>query len=1246
MTWTMGPVNEDQPMQAHDPVAISRTGYALFDGGDILIDASPEFLGGDRRLRRRSAKMNSLAVVAEVLSNFRSFDGQPVEQGKEFVQSAAERWGQTKTAPVEAETVDGRWKLLTAHPRPDGGTALVSIDITEMKRAQLAHLESADIFRCITDSHPLPVWVVDEESRQILYESLDASNLLGRKWQPSRRQYITDHYVDPHEFEEIRSLVRKSEILRDHEIQLKRTNGSTVWCSTNCRRGMYHGRPCLIIGVLDITERKQREDLFKFLIRYNPLSVWMSDASSGQVIYQSGAAERLFGWNRKGPRKAQWTADYFVDREQYVEISRELARNGVVENCEALLRRPDGQEFWALGNLAIVEFQGRRMVLAVIADVTKQKQRNSEVALAREMLASAVESLSEGFALYDEDQKLVMCNSIYREMNSPVEELIKPGVEWTEILRESVRRGVYPDAAGREDEWLGERIQGRIEYQRHYEVDLGNGKWHSVSIHPTDLGGFVVTRADISERKHADAIERDATALLQKVLDACPSPTRMSTIDGQTLYRNPASWQLYGDRPRITDYFVNPVDREGLIRTLQEKGRLDEFRIQQYDTEGNIFWASISARLIDFQGRPVIVSNTTNITDMIVAQEATRQANERLIDAIESLAEGFALYDKDDCLVLANSQYRKMHAISADALVPGVNWFDFLRVTVERNQFTVPPGKIDEWLAERARDRREFRQQEFRHTDGGWFFVSNCPTREGGFVVTRMDITARKRAELATKEADELVRKVLEACPVNIQMTRAHDGKLLYRSPATVELLGDVASAVDYYVDPRDRQRYVEQLLREGTIDDFETQLKRKDGQTCWCSISSRLIDFHGEKVIVSHTYDLTDRINMQRELEHQRETLHQNEKLSALGELLAGVAHELNNPLSVVLGLSLMLKEAATDAKTGERADKISKAAERCARIVRTFLAMARQQPTRTSNIAIDDVIAAAIEVAGYSIKSSDIELATHLQPDLPLIWADPDQLSQVLINLLVNAEQALHDWNGQRKITISTWREPRGGDIAIRIADTGPGISSEILSRIFEPFFTTKEVGAGTGIGLSFCHRIVQSHGGTIRVETVEGGGSAFIITLPASNRREDSAENATEELERSSGAACLVVEDEREVGDVIAEVLRRDGFDITIAKSGEEALAQLNKRSFALILSDLKMPNMDGRRLFNHIADLHPAEVERLAFLTGDTISPDAQAFLRATKRPYLEKPIRPDELRSFVSKLVNKNVEGGI
>ena len=1230
-------------MLTGDPAVQDRTGYALFDARDMLVDASADFLGENALQPGGLPKIDLVAAVAKILPRFERLDSLPVEPTAAFEQHAAVLWRHGDALPVEAQTREGRWKLLTSHPRPDGGVALISTDITEMKRAQIAYLKNAEILRCITDSHPLPFWVVDEESRLILYESLDASTMLGREGGLREPQDMAAHFLEPREFEEIRSLAGKREIVRDREIQLRRTDGSTIWCSTNCRRGLYHGRPSLVLGVLDITERKRREDLFGFLIRNHPLPVWMNDAGTGEVIYQSEAAARLFGLGEESANKMPHRlADHFVDRDQYTEIGRELMRAGVVENCEALLKDVDGREFWANGNLRVVEFEGRRVVLAGIADVTKQKKRNAEVALAREMLADAVESLSEGFALYDEDHRLVTCNRLYREMNQPVAELIKPGMKWLDMIRESARRGMYADAIGREDEWLNDRVQNRSKFQSRYEADLGGGKWHSVSMHSTDLGGFVVTRADISERKVAEAAQREATALLQKVLDACPTPTRMSSMEGETLYRNPASRELYGDRPTITEHYVDPIDRKAFVDALQQKGRIDDFRVRMRDADDGIFWGSLSARLIDFQGRQVIVSNTTNISDMIAAQEQTRQANERLTDAIESLGEGFALYDKDDCLVLANSRYRKMHAISADVLMPGVNWFDFLRTAAERNQFPVPPGTIEEWLAERARDRREFRQQEFQHTSGAWYFVSNCPTREGGFVVTRLDITERKRAELAAKQADEMVRKVLEACPVNIQMTRAHDGKLLYRSPATTELLGDVGSDIDYYVNPADREQYVERLFREGSVDDFETQLKRKDGEPCWCSISSRLIDFHDEKVIVSHTSDLSDHIKMQQELEHQRETLHQNEKLSALGGLLAGVAHELNNPLSVVLGLSLMTKESAVDAKSRERADKIGKAAERCARIVKTFLAMARQQPAQISNVTIDEVVAAAVEVAAYSIRSSDIELSVDLQPDLPAIWADPDQLSQVLINLLVNAEQALHDWDGPRRITISTRSHPLNGNIIVRVADTGPGIPKEILPRIFEPFFTTKEVGAGTGIGLSFCDRIVQSHGGTIKVEAMRSGGSAFVIALPASSRSDKPADVAEEEDPKPVRLNCLVVDDEKEVGELIADVLKRAGFKVVLAGSGEEALKQLKKRTFALILSDLKMPNMDGRRLFSHISDFHPAEVSKLAFLTGDTISPDAQAFLRATKRPYLEKPIKPSDLRRFVSGLVNKTM----
>ncbi len=413
----------------------------------------------------------------------------------------------------------------------------------------------------------------------------------------------------------------------------------------------------------------------------------------------------------------------------------------------------------------------------------------------------------------------------------------------------------------------------------------------------------------------------------------------------------------------------------------------------------------------------------------------------------------------------------------------------------------------------------------------------------------------------------------------------------------------------------------------------------RANGDTCWVSVSARLIKYKGTEVIVSHAFDLTDRINMQQELTRQREILHQSEKLSALGELLAGVAHELNNPLSVVVGQSLMLTETAKDEKTKERAEKIGNAADRCARIVKTFLAMARQQPARTTNVNLNEVLEASLEVAGYSMRTSGVDVSLRLSPELPFVWGDPDQLNQIFTNLLINAEQALRGWTGRKRVKIVTRFDAVRNDVVIKVQDTGPGIPEAVRSRIFEPFFTTKEVGEGTGIGLAFCHRIVETHGGTIRAAPVpESGGTAFFVRLPASAQIDEAVEESSEDAGTDKRIRTLVIDDEQDVADLISEILTSDGHEVTIANSGTEALQKIQKHRYTVILSDLKMANLDGPSLFARLQEHHPEMAERVGFITGDTMSPKARNFLDASKRPFLEKPIRPNELREMFMELV--------
>ncbi|HHY51552.1 MAG TPA: PAS domain S-box protein, partial [Alphaproteobacteria bacterium] len=225
-------------------------------------------------------------------------------------------------------------------------------------------------------------------------------------------------------------------------------------------------------------------------------------------------------------------------------------------------------------------------------------------------------------------------------------------------------------------------------------------------------------------------------------------------------------------------------------------------------------------------------------------------------------------------------------------------------------------------------------------------------------------------------------------------------------------------------------------------------------------------------------------------ELDQQRGALHQSEKLAALGSLLAGVAHELNNPLSIVVGYAGMLHEMATDEATKRRTRELHSAAERCGRIVKTFLSMARSKPIEKRDVDIDTVIDDVLELAAYGLRSNGVTIVRKRGKTLPTTLADPDQLHQVFMNIVLNAQQAMMSVAGARSLDVETRFD--GTNIAIDIADTGHGIAEDIKKRVFEPFFTTKPQGVGTGIGLSVCLRIVQAHGGTILLDSGEAGGT----------------------------------------------------------------------------------------------------------------------------------------------------------
>ncbi|HET6522191.1 MAG TPA: PAS-domain containing protein [Geminicoccaceae bacterium] len=410
---------------------------------------------------------------------------------------------------------------------------------------------------------------------------------------------------------------------------------------------------------------------------------------------------------------------------------------------------------------------------------------------------------------------------------------------------------------------------------------------------------------------------------------------------------------------------------------------------------------------------------------------------------------------------------------------------------------------------------------------------------------------------------------------------------------------------------------------------------------------NDRLVEIARERLpdgtIVCTFTDVTDQANAERELERQREALYQREKLSALGMLLAGVAHELNNPLSVVLGQATLIEDGATDPKLRDRARRVHTAAERCARIIKAFLAMARESPPSRQPVNLNELIEQALELVGYQLRRIDAELVRDLEPDLPELTGDPAQLNQVVVNLLINAGQALEGGEAgdrPKRIAVRTRHLATNREVELEVSDSGRGVPEAVRGRIFDPFFTTKPAGSGNGIGLSLCYGIVTAHGGTVTVDDAPGGGARFRVRLPCARARaapgeaEDALASAA-----AGGGRVLVVDDEEGICEIVVEFLEAGGLRADSVTRARDALARLSSGDYDAVICDLRMPDMDGPALFDEVARVRPDLASRFVFATGDQLSDASRRFLTASGRPCLEKPLMPEQVLRIVAQVVD-------
>jgi two-component system NtrC family sensor kinase len=501
------------------------------------------------------------------------------------------------------------------------------------------------------------------------------------------------------------------------------------------------------------------------------------------------------------------------------------------------------------------------------------------------------------------------------------------------------------------------------------------------------------------------------------------------------------------------------------------------------------------------------------------------------------------------------------------------------------------------------------------------------------------DITGRKVAEQALCASEEQYRSMFNASIDGLALWNAA-GEIVDTNPALWRMYGyrdggPSALPPESRIGPSYCPEFIQAVTAGESLHSEQTEL-RKDGSTLELEVHGIPMQYQGNPHVLTIARDITEKKRSAEELARQRESLHQREKLAALGSLLAGVAHELNNPLSVVVARAVLLEEKG-DPATQAAALKIRTAAERCARIVRTFLAMARQQPPERGPVAINEVVAAALDITGYAVRTSSIDVSLDLSKDLPLILADSDQLHQVLLNLIINAQQSLQDQPSARRIRVESRFDRAADAIRITVADNGPGIPARFRARVFEPYFTTKPTGIGTGVGLAVSLGIVEAHGGTLTVHCPDEGGAVFTIVLPVGVVEPTTANAVPPSKAGPRQRTILIVDDEAEIRETLAEILTGARHRVVTARSGREALERLTAEHYDVILTDIRMPDIDGRALYQEIERRWPRQARRIVFVTGDTLASALREFVSQSGRPVIEKPFLPGEVRRIVAEL---------
>jgi two-component system, cell cycle sensor histidine kinase and response regulator CckA len=622
----------------------------------------------------------------------------------------------------------------------------------------------------------------------------------------------------------------------------------------------------------------------------------------------------------------------------------------------------------------------------------------------------------------------------------------------------------------------------------------------------------------------------------------------------------------------------------------------------------------------------------------------------------ENAADMIAVVDMDGRRIFNSLAYQKVLGYSAEDLK---NSSSFAQIH---------PDDVDR-VKEAADEARRTGvglplEYRIRHKDGTWrvlestaSVIRNAKGEPEKLVVVNRDITDRKRSAEALQRSEASFRSVVEDAPYGIYRASL-SGELILANPAMHKILGYDSRAElrqaslprDIFRHPAEHEKFNQTVVHEQSFKDVELEWKRKDGTPITVRCSGWPV--RDETGTVTYIEVFAEDVTERRALERQ---LRMAQKMEAVGRLSGGIAHDFNNLLGVIIGYSQVLKRTLGASNTSyEYAEEIEKASQRAVSLTRQLLAFSRQQVLEPAILNLNTLVS-DMEKMLPRLIGEDISLNFQLDPTLGQVKADPGQIEQVLMNLAVNARDAMPN-GGQLTIETAnmdldlafTRQHPGsrvGQYVLLGVADTGTGIDPEIQSQIFEPFFTTKERDKGTGLGLATVYGVVKQSGGYIAVESEKGNGARFSVYLPRVAQAATPPEiKAGSPVNLRGSETILLVEDAEPLRKLAHMFLRDSGYNVLTAADGAEALevARRNTRPIDLLLTDVVMPGINGRVLAERLAPLQPAM--KLLYMSGYTDAFIAGHGVLEAGTHLLHKPFTQEALTRKVRELLDSRGPG--